>query len=359
MRKLPFFIITLAFATTVLNATIGLDEAYVRFKRAYFNLVALTRPAWDKPNGSFSTVWVNHGFIDAATSCPLHGMKPRSEPLRVFDVFLFSSELEILLVRLHTLKSVVHRHVLVESNETFTLEQKPLYFQENRARFRQFDHRVHHEIVQPKPRKKLHEGMFRTHFARALNAAGIQSGDLVLLADVDEIPNAETVDLLRWCIWPAGVHRVHLSLTIYWYDFRTFSPWAYHDRASMNAWAVGGVLTHSQDYEAPLLGDSGWHCSWCFRTISEYKFKMASYSHSDRYPAFRRHAEYIQHAICIGDVLGYVPEEHEWSKLVGHIAKPFIRLYSTRYMPEWLRTEGRHIPSLSFLLGDNCTRDVE
>lgn len=49
----------------------------------------------------------------------------------------------------------------------------------------------------------------------------------------------------------------------------------------MTMWNGESYYRHSQNSEK-ALADSGWHCSFCFRTIAEYKLKMEGFSHSDR-----------------------------------------------------------------------------
>jgi beta-1,4-mannosyl-glycoprotein beta-1,4-N-acetylglucosaminyltransferase len=61
-----------------------------------------------------------------------------------------------------------------------------------------------------------------------------------------------------------------------------------------------------------LLVDSGWHCIFYFRCISDFVFKMQSYSHVDRirFKYFLNpETQRIQCVICIGaDLFGMLPE---------------------------------------------------
>lgn len=47
----------------------------------------------------------------------------------VYDCFIFFNEFEQLNIRLHELNPIVDRFVLVESNQTFSGNMKPLYLQ--------------------------------------------------------------------------------------------------------------------------------------------------------------------------------------------------------------------------------------
>lgn len=70
----------------------------------------------------------------------------------------------------------------------------------------------------------------------------------------------------------------------------------------------------------------GWHCSFCFKFLADFQFKMQSYSHADRvrYPSLLE-LDRIQQVICDGgDIFGYLPEAYSykdlWNKM-GNIPK--------------------------------------
>ena len=55
--------------------------------------------------------------------------------MKVFDVFTFYNELDLLELRMEILGDVVDYFVINEATITFTGNEKPLYFQENKERF--------------------------------------------------------------------------------------------------------------------------------------------------------------------------------------------------------------------------------
>ena len=57
----------------------------------------------------------------------------------VYDCFQFFNELDILKLRMHVLNDVVDKFVISEATVTFSCEKKPLYFQENREMFQEFE----------------------------------------------------------------------------------------------------------------------------------------------------------------------------------------------------------------------------
>ena len=113
---------------------------------------------------------------------------------RLYDCFPFFNELDLLELRFNELYDVVDRFVIVEAGETFTGKQKPYHFVENAARFEKFMDKVTYLQLDSFPegisgwererlqRDKLLEGL--------VEAA---SDDLILLSDIDEIPDARVI----------------------------------------------------------------------------------------------------------------------------------------------------------------------
>lgn len=113
---------------------------------------------------------------------------------RVFDCFLFNAELDLLEFRLDLLADLVDHHVVVEAPRTYSGESKPLHFAENQARFARHADRITHVMVDdlplPDPAQNgrwLPENFQRRAIARGLTEA--EPDDIVLLCDVDEIPD--------------------------------------------------------------------------------------------------------------------------------------------------------------------------
>ena len=119
----------------------------------------------------------------------------------IFDCFTFFNELDILEIRLNEMASVVDRFVLVEASKTFQGADKPLYFNENKARFAPFLDKIEHVIVDfpedPSPyRKASSQAWAREYFQRDQIAQGLKTAkpdDLVIVSDVDEIIRATTL----------------------------------------------------------------------------------------------------------------------------------------------------------------------
>jgi GT2 family glycosyltransferase/SAM-dependent methyltransferase len=112
----------------------------------------------------------------------------------IYDTFIFFNELDLLEIRLNVLDEYVDYFVLVEANENFQGGAKPFYFAENKKRFSQFLHKIIHVTVEDMPANE--EPFNREYFQRDCILRGLknsQPDDIVILSDVDEIPNPEKI----------------------------------------------------------------------------------------------------------------------------------------------------------------------
>ncbi len=115
----------------------------------------------------------------------------------VYDCFQFFNELDILLLRMHILSDVVDRFVISESTVTFSGDPKPLFYEENKEMFREFEDRIIHVVVDDTPMDC--DAYQRDHHQKCAVARGLKDAkddDIVIFSDVDEIPNPDTLKKL-------------------------------------------------------------------------------------------------------------------------------------------------------------------
>jgi len=119
---------------------------------------------------------------------------------RVYDCFLFDSELDLLEHRLRELAEVVDCFVIVEADSTFSGVRKPLVLKENLDRFRWCREKIRRVEVAP----LLGDGPDGAWEREAQQRAGILAGlrdampdDLVMISDLDEVPGCEVIARLR------------------------------------------------------------------------------------------------------------------------------------------------------------------
>ena len=211
--------------------------------------------------------------------CSLHGwdIRDENELPEVWDAVLFSSELDLLEIRMHELSSIVSKFFIVESDRTFTGIPKNLTFTTYADRFAPFADKIVHSVYNGHVLRQgespfENERAQRDHMNDILHehAKSAKVPPLVLFSDVDEIPYAHTLKLLRRCEAP---NPIHLQMREYLYSFE----WP----AGEGSWRAqvhklgspSSGYNHGQVAEIKLA-DSGWHCSFCFRYLHEFADKM-------------------------------------------------------------------------------------
>jgi len=319
-----------------------------------------TRPLWDVADGPKNVVphYYAEGMTMDAHTCSLHGWPQRKKDVVLMDAVLMSSELDLLEIRLNELDSVVDRFFIIESNTTFTGLPKETYFASNRERFAKFQHKIIYQLlpgyplqsgedawdVERKTRNAM-SGLLRSHIAQYSTDTNV----LVHMSDVDEIPASHTLALLRACDFGSAIH---LQLRDYVYSFEWYTgPRSW--RSSVQLWSTNAFYRHSK-YTENVLADSGWHCSYCFRTIPEYVVKMRGFSHSDRIGGNEKLLDpsRIQQTICKGkDIFGMLPEAYKWVDLFTQMS--LEPLTTAVGLPRYLIENASRF---KFLLPGGCVR---
>ncbi|KAI0028992.1 glycosyltransferase family 17 protein [Vararia minispora EC-137] len=322
-----------------------------------------SRPLWDSPDGPREIIPHYHadGLEVGPDVCALHGWAPRAQEAEAWDAVLFSGELDLLEIRLHELSGVVDRFFILESNRTFTGRPKPLVFADARARFAHFEDRIVYEALEgPQAaddgteedpwkweayQRNTMTALLKAHLARQPRAP------LVLFSDVDEIPAAHTLRLVKRCAAPSPLH---LQMRTFLYSFEWPVGWGSW-RAQVHEWAEGTYYRHSMA-GMQALADAGWHCSYCFRRLSEFADKMQGFSHADRLngDASLLEPRRIQQVVCEGkDIFGMLPEAYSYKDMIQLMNPEPSR--SMTSIPKYLIENAARF---KFLLPGGCEREA-
>lgn len=119
----------------------------------------------------------------------------------IYDCFPFFNELDLLEIRLNELDSVVDKFVLVESTKTFQKQEKPIFYAENKDRFKQFSDKIIHIVVDKFPvfsfaKFRMFTSWDYSNYQKNQIMQGLkhcQPGDVIIVSDMDEIPRASKV----------------------------------------------------------------------------------------------------------------------------------------------------------------------
>ena len=135
--------------------------------------------------------------------------------MKIFDCFMYFNEDLILEIRLNELYKHVAKFVIVESNYTHSGEFKEYNFDINK--FKKFEDKIVYIQVKDKPKdyKPISENLSvgekkgiqilnalsldnfqRNQIIKGLDEANDE--DFILISDLDEIPNLESIDLNKY-----------------------------------------------------------------------------------------------------------------------------------------------------------------
>ncbi|KAF2664584.1 hypothetical protein BT63DRAFT_93005 [Microthyrium microscopicum] len=272
----------------------------------------------------FDTEQLNIKSHDTATQlCQLHGWKPfrrTRSPRKVYDLLMVNTELEWLEIRLNTTYHQVDYFVIVESHKTFTNHEKPLIIKDNLDKFAAYrDKIIYHQLELPADFHSeranpawdsedfQRNAMYDQVLPRLQGQQAPMPGDVIIVADVEEITRPETIAVLKACEFPL---RLNLRSHFYYYSFQFVHrgvqwahPQATYYRGSKTILPVN--LRNSDGGFQPLiklqtadLWNAGWHCSSCFSTIEEFLTKLSSFSHqwmnAEKYRDTERIVAYIR-----------------------------------------------------------------
>ncbi|MCU1459943.1 MAG: putative N-acetylglucosaminyltransferase [Acidimicrobiales bacterium] len=196
----------------------------------------------------------------------------------IFDCFTFSTELDLLHLRLQLLSSVVDRFVIVEAPRTFSGVQKPLFFQENRERFKQFLDSIVHVVVDdlpmPVPDRWQCEYFQRNAISRGLDDCS--TDDLVIVGDVDEFPDPAVLRKLAGVDFQTAV--LELRASFYRANWEANIPWP-HTRVA-RAGSLGSPQSLRDSQPLFRFADAGAHLSYLMSPV-EIARKYQSFSHAE------------------------------------------------------------------------------
>ncbi len=238
-----------------------------------------------------------------------------------YDCFTFFNELDLLEIRLNVLNDVVDRFVLVEATKTFSGHNKPLYFNQNRDRFKDFLPKIVHVIVDDYPRfvtAWTYESHQRNCIIRGL--ADPKPDDVILISDLDEIPNPVLVEQYRNT---PGIKLFHQAMYYYYFNYlcHTTPIW----RCGTKMLFYKDFLTFDERYKVAyseylpeennhgvtinkvrhlygadvVVPNGGWHFSYLGKVDSIVE-KLKSFSHQELNVGNNFDASVVADRICKG-----------------------------------------------------------
>src|SRR6056300_943618 len=198
------------------------------------------------------------------------------------DCFLFYNELDMLHLHLEELYDTVDKFVLVESTTTFVGNPKELFFEKHKDRYSKYLDKIVHVIVKDTPKMNNPwnaERFQRDAIDRGLSQLDLKDEDIIIIGDVDEIPDTTTLNTLR----EEGLRKpVSLEMDFYYYNFkcRNVDKW-YH--AKVIPYTIYKQYPHPDNIRRSTcdkVEKGGWHLSY-FGTPEFISNKLSNFSHQE------------------------------------------------------------------------------
>ena len=228
----------------------------------------------------------------------------------IVDVFPFYNELEMLEYRLETLYPVVDKFVIVEGTHTFRGNPKELFYKNNKNNFLKFSDKIIHVVddAEPDANPWVNERRQRELGQSVLSLA---PNDIVMVCDVDEIPDPEVVKTLdTTLVYP--IMGLGMDLYYYTFEYKCEEVWAAPTASRFFALTQIQSLNTARHWpKKPVIPNAGWHLSY-FGDSEFIINKLKNFSHTE-YSDVANSQEDVMKAmkncenICDGTKFQYVP----------------------------------------------------
>ncbi|NGX60073.1 MAG: hypothetical protein KR126chlam3_01235 [Chlamydiae bacterium] len=239
---------------------------------------------------------------------------------KVYDCFTFFNELELLEIRLEELYEVVDYFVIVEGTKSFTGNDKLLFFAENKNLFKKYENKIIHVIIddfpQPTGDPEIdnwgREEYSHNYTLKALESC--QKDDIILISDVDEIPNRKAINDIQLYFKNKGkkfarrirendlICELHMRLFIFQLNRESSQGWKGAVKAAPY-WLVKKrmpwdlKILHMYDRKLPKIYNAGWHFTsmgGIERAFYKWKNISTEYMYRDIYSECEENREKLE-----------------------------------------------------------------
>ena len=234
--------------------------------------------------------------------------------MKIYDCFMFYDEDLVIDLRLNILNDYVHKFVIVESKFTHSGKKRELLFDINK--YSKFKKKINYIVLENEPvdleivhdndtddkknSKYIMNALKRENFQRNGIKKGLtnaEPGDLILVSDVDEIPNLSNLDLNE-----INDNIILFKQNFYYYKFNLKledMPWLgtkgckYKNLKSPQwlrnikdkkypFWRLDVLFSDKKYSNIKFIDNGGWHFS-NMKTPEEIEKKMRTYLHHREY----------------------------------------------------------------------------
>ena len=278
-------------------------------------------------------------------------------------------------LRLNTLGNTVTKFVITEATYTHNGTKKKLKFDINN--FKKFKDKIEYIVVDDQPSNISHinsndnlakrgEKLILNGYARdnhqrnrlALGLKDASADDMIIVSDLDEIPNLKNVDLrqVKNKIIQFKQKMFYYKLNLYYPDFNWFGSkackkknlitpqWLRNIKSKKySKFRIDLIFNKKKYNNIYYVEDGGWHFT-CIRTPEELEYKLLNFAH---------HYEFEESGLKISDIKKLILEKrvmydhkidqrgYKWSgksklEKISNLQLPdFINLNMNKYK-DWL-----------------------
>ena len=284
--------------------------------------------------------------------------------MNIYDCFMYYDEDLLLDIRLNSLEKFVKKFVITEATYTHNGENKKLNFDINK--FKRFKDKIIYIVVDKQPKnilelkkedtrektgeKLILNGMARDYFQRENLAKGLvdaKDEDLILISDLDEIPNLESLNFKNVknniIIFEQKIFYYKLNLlydNFLWQGTRAIknknflSPqWLRNIKSKKYPrWRIDTIFSKKKYSDLMFVKNGGWHFT-CLKTPDQLEKKLLNYAH---------HYEFQESGLKIADIKKFISEkrviydykvdqkEFKWS------GRSTLKKLETKFLPSYI-----------------------
>ena len=204
--------------------------------------------------------------------------------MRVVDTFPFFNELDLLEIRLNLLDPYVDCFILSEATKTFSGLAKPLYYNQNKDKFKKFSDKIIHNIVEDNTAPNLHpyeRDIFQKNSIKEVVLKNVSDDDAIIWSDIDEVPNPEAIEELETFFQPDIIFHFaqdncigYLNLVETTGQIRSMTPdWDYENypkwlgsklfsKSILEKYTMSELRSKQEQEANSRISPGGWHWSY-------------------------------------------------------------------------------------------------
>lgn len=230
--------------------------------------------------------------------------------MKVYDCFIFNNENHILDIRLNELNKFVDYFIIIEFGETHQGKKKKQLIDKNILK--NFEKKVRYFFIEKF--EKINDSWGRENFQRNCLNLGLYDAldeDLIIVSDVDEIPNLMNInfnDINDYVFAFSHTHymyKLNLIRKNSWIGSKLckkkifISPqWlrSLKVHKKYKFYRVDKILSKTYYPKFKIINNSGWHFGW-LKNTNEIIEKLASYAHTEHNIKSLKNPDFINRCI--------------------------------------------------------------